>query len=130
MTKHSDMPDPTPAVPAFASASPARHLLRGALGFGLIAGALVLGVRFGPLSLVLLLPAMVALRGCPMCWLVGLLQTFSNANSACDCAAEDPHLCVGSAADRMTDSAGPTRPNAYHQHKEEACSGLSTQCHV
>jgi hypothetical protein len=62
---------------ALASASLARHLARGAIGFGLIAAALALTASAGPAALLLVLPAMVALRGCPTCWLVGLIQTLS-----------------------------------------------------
>ena len=51
------------------------HLLR-----GLCAGALVLAALFPPAgppwaALLLLLPAALLLRGCPMCWLIGLIET-------------------------------------------------------
>jgi hypothetical protein len=59
----------------FASASVARHLARGAVGFTLIGAAFVLAARGTPLALVLIVPGAVALRGCPTCWLVGLAQT-------------------------------------------------------
>ncbi|HEY4809729.1 MAG TPA: hypothetical protein VIH71_01605 [Solirubrobacteraceae bacterium] len=55
----------------------ARHLARGAIGFGLIGCALALTTRIGPASLLLLVPGMVALRGCPTCWIVGLIETVS-----------------------------------------------------
>jgi hypothetical protein len=60
-----------------AGASIARHFIRGALGFGLIGSALALIPSLGPAALVLVAPGMVALRGCPTCWLVGLIQTIS-----------------------------------------------------
>jgi hypothetical protein len=53
------------------------HLVRGAIGFGLIGCALVLTTSVGPASLLLLAPGMVALRGCPTCWIVGLIETVS-----------------------------------------------------
>ena len=61
----------------FASTSIARHLARGAVGFTLIGGAFVLAARGTPIALVLLVPGALALRGCPTCWLVGLVQTVS-----------------------------------------------------
>jgi hypothetical protein len=61
----------------FASTSVARHLLRGALGFGLIGSAFALTSNIGPAALLLAPPGMIALRGCPMCWIVGLIQIVS-----------------------------------------------------
>jgi len=60
-----------------ASHSLARHLARGAVGFGLIGAALALTSSAGAACLVLVLPGMIALRGCPTCWIVGLIQTIS-----------------------------------------------------
>lgn len=62
---------------ALASASIARHLARGAIGFGLIGLGLALAPSVGPVALLLAPPGMVALRGCPTCWLAGLIQTIS-----------------------------------------------------
>ena len=55
----------------FASASVPIHILRGVVGLLALAGAVVLG---GP-ALLLLIVTVAAWRGCPTCWLVGLLQT-------------------------------------------------------
>jgi hypothetical protein len=60
-----------------ASTSLPRHLTRGVLGFGLIGSALALTPSLGPASLLLAPLGMVALRGCPMCWIAGLVQTIS-----------------------------------------------------
>ena len=60
-----------------AGASVGSHLARGALGFGLIGSAVALIPNVGPAALLLVAPGMVALRGCPTCWLVGLIQTIS-----------------------------------------------------
>jgi hypothetical protein len=62
---------------ALASTSVARHLARGAIGFGLIGAAFALIPSIGPASLLLAAPGMVALRGCPTCWIAGLIQTIS-----------------------------------------------------
>jgi hypothetical protein len=74
--------DPT-ATPSTALA---RHLLRGAIGFGLIGSALALSTSVGPASLLLLAPGMVALRGCPTCWIAGLIQTISAGRLKRTCA--------------------------------------------
>ncbi len=59
------------------NASIARHLTRGALGFGLIGSAAALIPSVGPAALLLAAPGMVALRGCPTCWILGLVQIVS-----------------------------------------------------
>ena len=64
----------------------ARHLARGAIGFGLIGSALMLTATVGPASLLLIVPGMVALRGCPTCWLVGLIETVSAGRLERTCA--------------------------------------------
>jgi hypothetical protein len=63
----------------------ARHLARGAVGFGLIGAALALTQGVGAAALLLVLPGMVALGGCPTCWLVGLVQTLSTGRLRGDC---------------------------------------------
>ena len=70
----------------FASTSLPRHLLRGALGFGGLIGSVALLPVAGPISLLLLPVGVVALRGCPMCWAIGLAQTISRGRlqRACD----------------------------------------------
>jgi len=62
---------------ASASTSLARQLSRGAIGFGLIGSALALTPSVGPVALLLALPGVAALRGCPMCWIAGLIQAIS-----------------------------------------------------
>lgn len=61
----------------FASPTLALHLMRGAIGFGLIGCAFALIPRAGPAALVLAPLGLVALRGCPTCWMAGLIQTIS-----------------------------------------------------
>jgi len=59
----------------FASKTLAEHLLRGLVA--LVCGALVLrlGTSHPWVAFVAAPIALVALRGCPMCWTVGLLET-------------------------------------------------------
>ncbi|MFF1408389.1 hypothetical protein ACFVX6_01105 [Streptomyces sp. NPDC058289] len=61
----------------FASRSVPRHLARGALGFGLIIGSIALVPAVGPVALLAAPLALIAFRGCPTCWMVGLAQTIS-----------------------------------------------------
>ncbi|MET3961333.1 hypothetical protein ABIE44_001267 [Marmoricola sp. OAE513] len=59
----------------FASKSLREHWIRGALGLVLaIAGFGLIGV-VGPVSLLLVLGAGIAWRGCVSCWALGLSQT-------------------------------------------------------
>ena len=60
-----------------ASTSVAAHLARVAIGFGLIAAALALAPSHGPAALLLVAPGLLALRGCPTCWIAGLIETIS-----------------------------------------------------
>lgn len=61
----------------FTSASLPRHLLRGTAGFAALAGSLLLIPLLGPGSLVVAAAGLFALRGCPMCWAIGLVQMLS-----------------------------------------------------
>lgn len=62
----------------FCSTSVSIHLLRGLVALGLIIGAIYsssygsIGLVFAVLAFV---GAIVLLRGCPICWLVGLFET-------------------------------------------------------
>jgi hypothetical protein len=59
----------------FASRTIPRHLARGVVGIGALGGAAAITPAY-PLVWVVALPvAMVAFRGCPMCWAVGLAET-------------------------------------------------------
>ncbi|MFC8720666.1 hypothetical protein [Kitasatospora sp. NPDC057198] len=72
--------------PDFASASLPRHLLRGAVGFGAVAAGLGLLPVVGVVALLLVPVGLFALRGCPMCWAIGLLQTVSRGRLRRECA--------------------------------------------
>jgi hypothetical protein len=59
----------------FASKSLAVHLGRGVVGFG----AAALGIASDHvIMLPLMVVALVALRGCPMCWTMGLVEIVIN----------------------------------------------------
>ena len=72
--------------PDFAGASLPRHLARGALGFGALAASVACVPAVGPLALLLLPAGLLALRGCPMCWAIGLAQTVSRSRLKRSCA--------------------------------------------
>ncbi|MER5310294.1 hypothetical protein ABT034_21190 [Streptomyces sp. NPDC002773] len=94
------MPQPVakPAGPDFASASVPRHLARGAVGLGLIAGSIALVPVAGPITLLAAPLALIAFRGCPTCWMVGLAQTISRGRLERQC--EDGVCTLAKAADR------------------------------
>ena len=59
------------------------HLIRGVLGLvAFVAAFALLGV-VGPLSLLLLVVAGFAWRGCPTCWALGLTQTKAARAAGC-----------------------------------------------
>jgi hypothetical protein len=61
----------------YCSNSVSVHLLRGVAALGLIIGA-VLVSAYGLLwSILPAFGAIVLLRGCPMCWLMGLIETLA-----------------------------------------------------
>jgi hypothetical protein len=62
---------------SFASKSLSDHLVRGAIGFGALIAAFALLPVVGPISLVLAPVGLLALRGCPVCWVLGLAETLS-----------------------------------------------------
>jgi hypothetical protein len=59
----------------FASSSLILHLARGALGLSLLGLALHFATSSPILSVVLGISALAALRGCPVCWVIGLIET-------------------------------------------------------
>lgn len=59
----------------FASETVREHLLRGLVGLGCVAVAVRLGPSHPWVALVAAAAALVALRGCPMCWTMGLVET-------------------------------------------------------
>jgi len=69
------MPLPTRDRSPFASATLAAHLARGVLAATLITLAISTNARFPWLAACAAVAAVVLLRGCPMCWTVGLVET-------------------------------------------------------
>ncbi|PXX63977.1 hypothetical protein DFR70_105159 [Nocardia tenerifensis] len=78
----------------FASSSLSRHLARGVAGFGALIGAFALLPWAGPVSLLLAPVGFVALRGCPTCWAIGLLQTISRGRLRRSCEDGQCRLTV------------------------------------
>ncbi len=64
---------------SFASATVGVHLRRGAVGFAALTVALFLWPRVGWVALAPAAVGAVALRGCPTCWTIGLVQTISRS---------------------------------------------------
>ncbi|MEU6239392.1 hypothetical protein [Kitasatospora sp. NPDC047058] len=74
-----------PAGPDYASKSLSGHIVRGVVGFGSLVGSVALLPVAGPVSLLLLPVGLLALRGCPMCWTIGLIQTVSRGRLERSC---------------------------------------------
>lgn len=70
----ADDPADDPVTSLFASRSVTEHVLRGLLGLALVVVALWQASAH-PAALLLLVPAVVAWRGCPTCWALGLAAT-------------------------------------------------------
>ncbi|MBW8734332.1 MAG: hypothetical protein JF571_08515 [Asticcacaulis sp.] len=64
---------------AFASRSVAEHLVRGVLGFGALGAAVHFADQHPWLSVALGILALAAFRGCPVCWLTGMIETVAYA---------------------------------------------------
>lgn len=69
----------------FASTSLTRHLTRGVIGFGSLIAAFALLPALGPVSLLLLPVTLLAFRGCPTCWVIGLIETISRGKLQREC---------------------------------------------
>ncbi|MFF2349010.1 hypothetical protein ACFVVL_04425 [Kitasatospora sp. NPDC058115] len=70
----------------YASRTLAEHLVRGGVGFAALAGAFVLLPFAGPVALLLLPVGLLAFRGCPTCWVIGLVETVSRGRLQRECA--------------------------------------------
>jgi hypothetical protein len=60
---------------AFGNRSLVNHLARGVLGFGALMAALKGYDLFGWPALLLIVVSVWALKGCPICWTIGLFET-------------------------------------------------------
>lgn len=66
----------------FCSRSVSVHLLRGAAGLALLCVALFFDALHPGLRVAAAVVAVVLLRGCPMCWLAGLFETWAQRRNA------------------------------------------------
>jgi hypothetical protein len=81
--RHGTRPaDTDPVGQMFASSSVMVHVVRGLVGLVLVVAALALAGT-SALFLLLAVPGVVAWRGCPTCWTLGLLATLARRDSAC-----------------------------------------------
>ena len=88
-------------VGMFGSAFLGAHLMRGAAAAALLAWAIVHQTAHPWLSLGAGVAALVALRGCPMCWTVGLVETLSQGRrDSTMLACVSRRLDVGTGAPR------------------------------
>ncbi|MER6116774.1 hypothetical protein [Streptomyces sp. NPDC001743] len=99
------MPTQRTDGPDFASSSLPRHLLRGVVGFGGLIGSVALLPVTGPVSLLMLPAGLLALRGCPMCWAVGLMQTISRGRLRQTCEDGQCRLTVADRPQKERPSA-------------------------
>lgn len=72
----------------FASKTLSEHLVRGSIGIGAVVLVLYVSSTLPPWldiagRIVLTLTALFALRGCPMCWLMGLFETLMGRQRSC-----------------------------------------------
>jgi hypothetical protein len=74
----------------FASSSLALHLGRGAIGLSLFSVALHLATSAPTFSVLLGIGALAVLRGCPVCWLLGLIETIHSMWKMGHCSSLDP----------------------------------------
>jgi len=69
----------------FESKSLPEHLARGFVGIGAFVAAILLAPHHPSLALAALPVGFLALRGCPSCWLVGLVQTIATGRKSNEC---------------------------------------------
>jgi len=62
----------------FGSTSIAAHLTRGVIAAALIAWAVLDQSSNPAFAVIAIVLALVAMRGCPMCWVLGLVETVGN----------------------------------------------------
>jgi hypothetical protein len=106
---------------SFASTSVPRHLLRGIIGFGALIGSFALTPVIGLISFALLPVGFFALRGCPMCWTMGLIETISAGRLKRSCADGSCSLSTTDHTIATHDNA-PMYPAAMDIVREETLS--------
>jgi hypothetical protein len=85
MTEVTMPEEPRTQRSPLASRSLSEHVLRGAVGLLAAALAIVLVAVVGPVSLLLLGITVIAWRGCPTCWAVGLSGTLADGRARRGC---------------------------------------------
>ena len=75
----------------FASATVTGHLVRGAVAFLLLGLAIRQQHAQPALAVLAGLGALVAMRGCPVCWAIGLVETVSQRMAQRPSASRDYH---------------------------------------
>jgi hypothetical protein len=90
----------------FGSATMTEHILRGLVGIGAFVGAVMLSPSSPLLGMLLLPVGLVALRGCPMCWTMGLVETIANKVKG---RPADPSLCIDGSCSRPVSSIEPPK---------------------
>jgi len=87
----------------FKSRSVVEHIIRGILGFGLLAVSLLYSPVLGWWTVALLVGALVSFRGCPTCWTAGLIETVLYRKTQRGCSdgscRRDLHSSVPAARD-------------------------------
>ena len=69
----------------FRSGSVVVHIVRGVLGFGLLGVGLLYSTALGWWTFVLLAGALICFRGCPTCWIAGLVETVLHRKAGRGC---------------------------------------------
>ncbi|MFD5100949.1 hypothetical protein [Streptomyces albidochromogenes] len=110
-------------IPDFASASLRGHLARGVVGFGGLIGSVALIPVVGPVSLLLLPVGVMALRGCPMCWTIGLVQTVSRGRLRRSC---EEGRCVLTAVGHEGHAGEPATPRTRGAAERDTRAGRFT----
>ena len=83
MSNSKNLPNSQQTVESpFASKTMTMHLVRGVLGFGSLWGAFQIVGTHPLVAVGLGLVMLVAFRGCPMCWTVGLFGSSCRVGSA------------------------------------------------
>lgn len=69
----------------FASSSVTEHLVRGLFGFTALVVSFVVMMNGSMWSIPLALVGVALLRGCPTCWMIGLMETWSARSTSKVC---------------------------------------------
>ena len=67
----------------FASKTLVEHIARGVIGISAFVTAMVVAVDHPFIAVACVAIALVALRGCPTCWTIGLIQALMGRRSSC-----------------------------------------------